>query len=88
MVKLTLVEFQSLWPCGGRQRRMAETLDQKRERLSSLPLSPTLLAGPLSGGIGTNGSASCTLHLVFAENAGCPTQGDTCTGTEASYDST
>ncbi len=31
MVKPTLAEFQSLWPTCGRQRKMAETLDQKRE---------------------------------------------------------
>jgi len=55
MVKPTLVKFQSLWPICGRQRKMAETLDQKTGRYGISAPDPTLLADPHYEGIGTNG---------------------------------
>ena len=56
--------------------------------MSSLPLSPTLLADSLYERIGTNGRAFCTLSLVFAENAGSSQQGHACMMTETQYDPT
>src|SRR2546429_9405700 len=75
MVKPKLAEFQSLWPCCGRQRKMTETLDQKIGwHCISASLSNSSGRPSLRGNRDERKTWS-TLDLVSAENAGCPTQG-------------
>jgi len=67
---------------------MAETLDQKIEQdCISLPLSNSSGRPSLRRNRDERKTWSA-LHLSSAENAGCPTQGETCKGTEAPYYST
>ena len=74
MVKPTLAEFQSLWPTCGRQRKMAETLDQKIKRhCISVTLSNSSGRPSLRGNRDERKTWS-TLHLLSAENAGLPKQ--------------
>src|SRR5438067_1000365 len=75
MVKPRLVEFQSLWPFCGRQRKMTETLDQKIEwYYISAALSNSSGRPSLRGNRDERKTWS-TLHLLSAENAGWPKQG-------------
>ena len=65
---------------------MTETLDQKVGR----SVGPTALSNPsgmpfLRGETRDERVTWSTLHLASAENAGCPTQGKPCKGTEAPY---
>ncbi len=88
MVKPTLVQFQSIWPLCGRQRKMAETLDQKIEgNCISAPLSNSS-GRPALRVKGDERETWSMLHLISAENAGSSKQGHTCLMTEVWYYST
>ena len=70
MVKPALVEFSSLWPCCGRQRKMTETLDQK---IGGYCISASLSNSsgrPSLPGNRDERKTWSTLHLLSAENAG------------------
>jgi len=86
MVTPTLAEFQSLWPTCGRQRTMAETLDQKRKRQGISVAFSNASGRPFLRGKRDERKTWSTLHLLSAEQAGSSQQGDTCMRTEAQYD--